>query len=82
MDDGHLGSIKQNILRSLAHPEAEDGLYFRNFICLHEEDERPSVSGTQVEILDALQELLRDGQVDMDESGPEVIFFLKKQQQH
>ena len=39
--------IKAQILQALAHPEAEEGLYFRNFVHLHEEDEREAVEGDE-----------------------------------
>ena len=71
-----LKEIKKTILEVLAHPEASDGLYFRNFYNLHEEDERPVVSGTQEEILEAISALIREGEIVADESGEEVIFFL------
>ena len=71
-------SIKKQILAALSHPEAEEGLYFRNLTVLHEEDDRDPVEGTQVEILDALKELLAEQQIRMDDSGKEVIFFLDR----
>lgn len=80
--DKHLEPIKEEILRSLAHQEAEEGLYFRNFLVLHEEDERPAVHGSEIEILDALKQLLHEGQVDMDDSGSEVIFHLHPKMHH
>lgn len=71
--------IKDQIIKALQHPEAEEGLYFRNFWLLHEEDQRPAVEAEQVDILDALRELLDEGAVVMDESGEEVIFQLNGQ---
>ncbi len=68
--------IKQEILSALSHPEAENGLYFSNLYVLHEEEERPAVSGTQVEILDALKDLIQEGKISADESGHEVRFIL------
>jgi phytoene dehydrogenase-like protein len=71
--------IKKQIILALRHPEADEGLYFRNFFHLHEEDERPAVQGGQEEILDALKQLISEGQVVMHpgtgEDG-EVIFSL------
>lgn len=67
--------IKQQILEALRHPEAEEGLYFRNFTILHEEDERPIVEGNQLEILEALKELIEAEKVRVDESGKDVVFF-------
>jgi hypothetical protein len=69
-------AIKTQILAALGHPEASDGLYFRNLWHLHEEDERAPVEGDEVSILDALKELIELGQVEMDETGKEVIFKL------
>jgi hypothetical protein len=60
----------------LSHPEAEEGLYFRNFYHLHEEDERPAVVADQLSILDALKDLIAEGSVKIDESGPEAVFML------
>lgn len=71
-------AIKQHILAALKHPEAEDGLYFRNFYFLHEEDEREAVPGSEYQILNALRELISEGQVVTDESGEEVVFFLNQ----
>lgn len=73
-----LKTIKAQILAALSHPEAEEGLYFDNLFSLHEEDERTAVSGDQVEILDAITELIREGKVIADESGKDVVFLLKK----
>ena len=67
--------IKKQILKALHHPEAEEGLYFRNFTLLHEEDERQIVEGDQLEILEALKELIEENYVRVDESGKEVVFF-------
>lgn len=66
--------IKTQILTALSHPEAAEGLYFRNLWHLHEEDERPAVEANEVDILDALKELISEGRVSMDETGKEVIF--------
>ena len=68
--------IKKQILAALKHPEAEEGLYFRNFSHLHEEDERDAVEGDDIEVLDALKDLIESKQVRVDESGEEIIFFL------
>jgi len=76
MSDKNLRDIKDEILSALTHPEAEEGLYFRNFTLLHEEDERPRVNGDQIEILDALHELMAEGKVKMSDSGDEAIFSL------
>ena len=71
-----LGEVKGQILKALTHPEAEEGLYFRNFYHLHEEDERPAVEARQDLILDALKELISEGRVQMDEGEGEAIFSL------
>jgi hypothetical protein len=71
-------TTKQDILEALAHPEASDGLYFRNFAILHEEDERPAVRGSQIEILEALKLLLTEGQIQINDEEVETIFFLSQ----
>lgn len=71
-------AIKEQILHALMHPEAEEGLYFRNFYHLHEADERDPVEGDEVSILDALKELIHEGQVVADDSGEELVFSLKR----
>ena len=70
--------IKEQLVAALSHPEAEDGLYFENLYILHEEEERPAVSGSQVEILDALKELIDEGKVVADDSGEHPVFSAKK----
>ena len=44
-----LQSVKDQILLALGHPEAEEGLYFRNLCIGHEADERPIVKAKQEE---------------------------------
>ena len=68
--------IKNQIIQALSHPEADEGLYFRNLYNLHEEDERKAVNGTQEEILEALKELLDEGKVLASDEGPEMVFRL------
>ncbi len=75
---GDLTDVKLQIIRALEHPEAQEGLYFRNFYALHEEDERSAVEANQVDILDALKELMHEGSVVMEEGGSEAIFQLAK----
>ena len=77
----NLDEIKKQVLAALRHPEAEEGLYFRNFRNLHEEDERPAVEADQVELLDALNALISEGKVHMDESCDEVVFHLVRDAQ-
>jgi hypothetical protein len=67
-------TIKQQILAALDHPEAEDGLYFGNLTQLYEEEERPAVVGEEVDILDALKELIAEGAVSTSEGEAGVIF--------
>lgn len=72
----NLKDIKVQIMKILNHPEADEGLYFRNFFLLHEEDERPAVVAEESEILEALNELVSEGKVKLEETGGEVIFQL------
>lgn len=71
-----LKDIKCKIIEILGHPEADEGLYFRNFFLLHEEDERPALQAEESEIMDALNELVSEGRVRLEETGGEVIFQL------
>lgn len=73
-----LDKIKAQVLKALHHPEAGDGLYFRNFFRLHEEDERVGVDAERAEILAALNELISEGEVQMDGDGQEVIYQLSR----
>lgn len=75
-EDSRLKKITGQILSALSHPEAQDGLYFRNLFHLHEEDQRDAVEGEEDEILDALRLLIDQDKVRVDESGEEVIFFI------
>lgn len=70
--------IKEEILAALEHSEGEEGLYLENFYILHEEDQRPKVSGTQLEILDALKSLIDEGKVVTEDLGEQVAFKLNK----
>ncbi len=70
--------IRQKVLAALEHPEAEEGLYLDNFHHLHEEDERVRVNATELQIVDALKELIAGGKVTAEETGDSVIFLLKK----
>jgi len=69
-------NVKDQIIRALEHPEADEGLYFRNLHYLHEEDDREPVAAPQEEILEALHELIAEGRVSMDSNGQEAIFRL------
>lgn len=64
------------ILSCLELPEAEEGLYLRNFLHVHEEDERPVIDANEAEILDALNDLIRDGKVQVQGFGEETVFIL------
>lgn len=77
MEESSIQAVRKQIISALSHPEAEEGLYFRNFYHLHEEDERPAVIADQILILDALKDLIAEGSVKLDESGPEAVFILK-----
>lgn len=70
-------TIKTEIVKALKHSEAEDGLYLRNFRYLHEEDTRPAVVADEADILDALNDLVSEGKVVLDQSEEEVVFRLK-----
>ena len=72
-----LGQVKKQILQALSHVEAQDGLYFRNFSHLHEEDERSPVEAKDEEILDALEQLIKEGRVNMSSGEGEAIFSLR-----
>ena len=73
-----LEKIQDQIMQALSHPEADEGLYFRNLYNLHEEDERPAVVGTPEAILKALELLITEGHVAQDTSGEEPIFFVAR----
>lgn len=68
--------VKDAIMAALSHSEAEDGLYFRNFTLLHEEDQRPSVKANTKELLEALNQLLGEGKVKVDFDDLEITFRL------
>ena len=70
-------TIKNQIISALGHPEAEDGLYLENLTAIHEEESRPVVEGNQLQILDALKELIEENIVESSDSSERVIFSLK-----
>ena len=76
MDNDQVNSIKSDILNVLEHPEAEEGLYFRNFRDLHEEDERPAINAAEEVIQVALEELIHEGKITKKALGSEPIFEL------
>lgn len=71
-------SVEQSVLKALSHNEAEDGLYFRNFSHLHEEDKRPSVRASPKVLISALNKLLRAGKIELDFDELEITFRLTK----
>ena len=71
-----VSKVKDSIVGALSHSEAEDGLYFRNFFLLHEEDQRPGVKASKKDLLNALNELLEEGIVKVDFDELEVTFRL------
>lgn len=70
--------LKDQLLAVLHHPEAEDGLYFRNFFHLHEADEREQIEADPADILSALLELVEEGYVTMLGEGDEAIFAIRR----
>jgi len=73
-----LEEVKKQVLCSLGHPEAEDGLYLRNFLRLHEEDTRPSISASPEEVLAALNELVVEGKVVFELGEKDTVVFRSK----
>jgi hypothetical protein len=71
-----LPMIKEQIVLSLSHIEAENGLYLNNLMAVHEDEERTVVEGSEIEILDALKDLISEGLVHMDDRGEQVVFYL------
>ena len=67
---------KNSIIDALSHSEAEDGLYFRNFALLHEEDQRPSVKASSQELVAALNSLIVEGKVKIAYDDLDVTFRL------
>ena len=68
--------IKDDILKALAHPEAEEGLYLNNIQVVHEVEERPQVRGSLEEIEKALSQLVEEGKVTSLGEGANTIFKL------
>jgi hypothetical protein len=69
--------IKTQIIKALSHVEAESGLYLNNLRIVHEDEERELVDGSEIEVLDALKELLVEDKISMNDEGENVVFFLK-----
>lgn len=76
MSEGSREWVKDQIIQALSHPEADEGLYFRNLYHLHEADERPGVEAAPEVILKALEELITEGHVQQDVSGEEPVFII------
>ncbi len=74
----NISRIKKEILAALEHPEAEDGLYFNNLTGLYEEEERPPVVGDEIDILDALKELLEEDRIKTMDGEAGTIFILNR----
>lgn len=72
-------SIEEQIIAALAHVEGEEGLYFNNLVVVHEEEERPVVSGDDVEVRAALSRLLKSGSIVSSGSGETTIYRLANQ---
>lgn len=72
----NMAKIKNQIVQALSHSEAENGLYLDNLRVVHEDEERNPVEGSDIEVLDALKELLSEGIVQMNETSENVIFSL------
>ena len=69
-----LKTVKEQILNALSHPEAEEGLYLSNLLLVHDEDTRPNVEASENEILHALEELISEGAIVLDEFSGKVVF--------
>jgi hypothetical protein len=71
-----LKRIKDEIMAALQHAEAEDGLYFNNLIVVHEDEERPIVSGEEEEVRQALAELTSEGKIKTEKTAESEIYHL------
>lgn len=71
-------SLKRQIIDALSHGESEDGLYLNNLLVVHEEEERPAVSGSEKDVKAALDELVREGKVEASGTGEESIYRLRQ----
>lgn len=74
----NLDEVKKQVLSSLNHPEAEDGLYLRNFIRLHEEDTRPSILASPDDVVAALNQLVIEGKVVFELGEKDSVVFQLK----
>lgn len=68
--------IKDEIVSALSHPEAEEGLFLANLLVVHEEDDRPQVSGNDKEILSAIESLIVDKKVSLTHDQGRVVFIM------
>lgn len=69
-----LEQVKSQILAALGHAEAEDGLYFRNLYHLHQVDNRPAVEAELGMIAEALEQLISEGAVHLQQFDDEIVF--------
>lgn len=73
-----LENLKEQIITALNHAEAEDGLFFQNFIIVHESEDRQPVTTNDAGLIYALEDLVKDEKVTMAAMDGKVIFQLKK----
>ena len=77
-ENENVDDVKNQIVHALRHPEADEGLFFRNFKHLHEVDQRPAVAASQPVIARALQQLIKEGRVGLTTEGADVVFVLEE----
>jgi hypothetical protein len=73
-----LENLKNQIINALNHTEAEDGLFFQNFIIVHESEDRQPVMTNDAGLIYALEDLVKDEKVSMGVMDGKVIFKIKK----
>ena len=69
-------TIREQILAALKHSEAEDGLYFNNLIVVHEEEERPIVEGTEMDVQRVLDTMVEEGELSVVGEGSQRIYSI------
>lgn len=74
----NINDIKKQIIKALSHEEAEEGLYLQNFYEHSEEDERPIVKAKEEDIIEALNILIKEGKVRVDEFSDKITFNLER----
>ena len=72
--DAKLSEVKAQILAALGHAEAEDGLYFRNLYHLHQVDNRPAVEAELGSIAQALEQLIHEKQIHIQQFDDDIVF--------